>query len=126
MLLKSRTIRIALRTAATATAAMLVWLTVVPAAERPGTGLEHHLEHFGAFLLPGILFTLGFEVRTRTMLVISIAFAAIIECMQIPLPTRHARLGDFVIDAAGICAGILIAYFAQAHFQRPHARQTSP
>src|ERR1700724_1435041 len=69
----------------------LVILTIVPAAERPETGLQHDVEHFGAFLLLG-----------------SIAFAAFIECTQIPLETRHARLEDFLVDAAGLCVGILI------------------
>src|SRR5665213_2688270 len=115
MLLESRPIRILIRGLAIATTAMLVLLTVVPAVDRPVTGIEHHLEHFGAFLLPGVLFALGFEVRTRTMLLMSLAFAALIECMQIPLPTRHARFADFVVDTAGLCAGIVLVRFAQAY-----------
>jgi VanZ family protein len=105
---------------------ILVLLTIVPAADRPETGIEHHLEHFGAFLLPGILFAIGFAVRMRTMLLMSLAFAAAIECMQIPLPTRHARLEDFVVDAAGTCAGILLARLAQVFAQRAQLRRVTP
>ena len=80
----------------------LVILTIVPAAERPETGLQHDVEHFGAFLLLGLLFAFGFRAKTRSMLLGSIAFAAFIEGAQIQLQTRHARLEDFLVDAAGL------------------------
>lgn len=115
-----------MRCFAIAATAMIVLLTVVPAADRPETGIEHHLEHFGAFLLPGVLLAIGFDIRTRLMLLMSLVFAAIIECMQIPLSTRHARLADFVVDAVGMCAGILLARFAQAYFQRGRSPQAAP
>jgi VanZ family protein len=126
MLMESRPIKILVRGLAIAAASILILLTVVPAADRPETGIEHNLEHFGAFLLAGLLFAVGFEVRTRTMLLMSLVFAAMIECMQIPLPTRHARLGDFVVDAAGIWVGILLARLAQARLQRVHLRRANP
>jgi len=86
----------------------LVILTIVPAAERPETGLQHDVEHFGAFLLLGLLFAFGFRAEASSMLLGSVAFAAFIECTQIQLPTRHARLEDFLVDAAALCVGILI------------------
>ena len=118
ILLENRRFKIVLRALAIVMAAVLLVLTVVPAADRPDTGIQHDVEHFGAFLLPGLLFAFGFEVRTRAMLLMSIAFSAILECMQVPLETRHARLEDFFVDAAGMCAGILIARFTKAWLQR--------
>src|SRR3984893_1894670 len=68
----------------------LVILTIVPAAERPETGLQHDVEHFGAFLLLGLQFAFGFRAKARSMLLGSIAFAAFIEGAQIQL--RHGML----------------------------------
>jgi hypothetical protein len=42
---------------------LLTVLTVVPAPERPSTGIEHNLEHFLAFALLGILFALSYPGR---------------------------------------------------------------
>ncbi len=96
----------------------LVILTIVSAAERPETGLQHNVEHFGAFLLLGLLFAFGFRTEARSMLLGSIAFAAFIEGMQIPLQTRHARLEDFLVDAAGLCVGILITRLVSRSYLR--------
>jgi VanZ family protein len=87
----------------------LLILTTLPAAKRPVTGLQHDVEHFGAFLLLGLLFAFGFRAQARSMFLGSIAFAAFVEGSQIQLQTRHARLADFLVDAAALCVGILIA-----------------
>ena len=42
-------------------------------------------------------------LRTLATLVI---FAGAIGLVQLPVPARHARLSDFVIDALAACAGI--------------------
>lgn len=96
----------------------LVILTIVPAAERPETGLQHDVEHFGAFSLLGLLIGFGFRVEAWSMLIGSIAFAAFIEITQIPLQTRHARLVDFLVDAAGLYLGILIARLVSRSYLR--------
>lgn len=89
-------------------ALILVILTIVPAADRPETGLQHDVEHFGAFGLLGLLLGFGFRADAKPMVLGSIAFAAFIEVAQLQLQTRHARLEDFLIDAAGLCVGLLI------------------
>ena len=43
-----------------ALATALLISTVVPAAQRPYTGMQHDLEHVGAFLLPGFLLGTAF------------------------------------------------------------------
>jgi VanZ family protein len=98
-----------LRGIAIAMLAALVLFTVVPANERPETYLPHHLEHFLAFGFAGALIGLAFAMETLTMLIASACFTIGLECVQIPLPSRHARLSDVVVDTVAICAGVLLA-----------------
>ena len=98
----------ALRIAAWTWVVGLVMLTAVPAAERPDTGLPHDLEHFVAFLGAGGLLALTHNSSTMRLAAGGIAFALLIELMQIPLSSRHARVLDFVVDAAAMVAGILV------------------
>ena len=91
----------------------VVALTVVPAAERPVTGLGQDWEHFLCFAVVGALTACAFEVPLKWLLPASILFALVLELAQIPLPTRHARLEDFVVDALGIGFGVLCARLLQ-------------
>jgi VanZ family protein len=88
----------------------LVVLTIVPANERPVTGLQHNLEHFAAFVLAGLLFGFAYAGYLRALLFGAVVFALVLELSQIPLPTRHARLLDFVVDAAAACLGVVVAH----------------
>jgi hypothetical protein len=89
----------------------LVITTIVPANERPVTGLQHDFEHFCAFAAAGLIFGLGYAWQLRTLLLGAIVFTLLLELSQIPLPTRHARLEDFIVDAAAVCLAILVAQF---------------
>lgn len=88
----------------------LVAATIVPANERPVTGLQHDLEHFLAFVLAGLTFGFAHSVHVslRGLLLRAIVFTLVLELSQIPLPTRHARVEDFIVDAIAACLGILI------------------
>ena len=88
----------------------LVVMTIVPANERPVSGLQHDLEHFSAFGLAGLMFGFAYAGHLRALSLSAIGFALALELSQIPLPTRHARLEDFIVDAAGACLGILVAH----------------
>ncbi|WP_315836330.1 VanZ family protein [Bradyrhizobium prioriisuperbiae] len=94
---------------AVAALAAVIVLTVVPAAERPVTGFGQNLEHFMCFAVVGALTALAFEVPLKFLLPATIVFALVLELVQIPLPTRHARLEDFIVDALGIGFGVLSA-----------------
>ena len=96
-----------LQAIAVLTGLILIVLTVVPAAERPVTGLQHDLEHFAAFALCGMLVAGSFEAKTGLLLLAGTAYSLLLECLQIPLPTRHARVEDFIVDSIAIAAGIL-------------------
>lgn len=91
----------------------LVLITFIPASGRPITGLQHHSEHFAAFALTGLIFGFAYAWQLRTLLLSAFVFALLLELGQIPLPTRHARLEDFIVDAAGACLAILVAQFAR-------------
>jgi hypothetical protein len=86
----------------------LVILTAVPAVERPETSLPHDLEHFAAFFGAGALLALTYNSSAVRLAAGGVAFALLIELMQIPLPTRHARVLDFVVDAAAMVMGVLV------------------
>jgi len=85
----------------------LVVLSVVPAAERPVTGLPHDFEHVFAYGAVGICAGLGFKATIPIRFAAAIAFVGAVELAQIPLSTRHAQLEDFVVDAVGVCIGIM-------------------
>jgi hypothetical protein len=91
----------------------LVITTIIPANQRPATGLEHDFEHFCAFASAGLMFGMAYAWQLRTLLLGAIAFTLLLELSQIPLPTRHARLEDFIVDAAGACLAILVAHFVR-------------
>ncbi len=84
----------------------LVAATVVPASERPVTGVPHNYEHFLSFAVSAFVFALAHpNLRPRPLYAAGVAFTLALELMQIPLPTRHARLEDFLYDTAAVwCA----------------------
>jgi VanZ family protein len=85
-------------------------LTVVPASERPSTGVPHNYEHILAFALLGVLFALSYPNQLTRVLIGTLVFALLIELSQIPLPTRHARLSDFLYDTAATWGGVAAIY----------------
>lgn len=81
-------------------ATAIVILSIVPAADRPVTGAGHAPEHFAAFALVAAAFTVGYRFSLAKNLLVTFVFCAAVELLQVPLPTRHARLSDFVVDLA--------------------------
>ena len=97
-----------LQWSAMAAAAGLIICTVVPADERPYTGVQHGVEHFLAFFVFGGMLGAAFQVAAARLCFMAAAFTLALECVQIPLPTRHARLQDYFVDTAAVCIGILV------------------
>jgi VanZ family protein len=87
----------------------IVVASVVPASDRPQTGVEHNYEHLLVFGLAGFVFALAHPWRPMAVLSSGIAFAVLVELAQLPLPTRHARIEDFLVDAFGATLGIALA-----------------
>ena len=94
----------------------VVVLTVIPANERPAFAewwlderISHFLEHFSAFALVGAAFTVGYyRLSLGHLVLLAFAFSAGIELLQIPLPTRHARVSDFIIDFVTLCIATVL------------------
>ena len=84
----------------------IVILSVVPAADRPVTGAGQDPEHFAAFGLVAAAFAVGYRFSLAKSLLVAFAFCAAVELLQVPLPTRHARLSDFIVDL--VTASLLI------------------
>src|SRR5262245_16546360 len=100
---------------------MLIWFTVVPASIRPGSVASHHMDHFASFALAGFLYYLGYADHLLTRLITAVFFAGSLEVLQLLVPSRHARLTDFVVDALGACAGIVFAFaLARSFGSRSH------
>jgi len=101
---------------------MLAWIlvvgivvaTVIPASDRPNMGVGHNYEHWLAFVLVGLVFTLAYSWRLKVLISSGIVFALLLELAQIPLPTRHARIEDFLVDALGTSLGVTLAYLARS------------
>ena len=76
----------------------IVILSVVPAEDRPVTGAGsralYWLEHFVAFTLVGGAFSMGYRFLLTRLLFLAIFYCAGIELLQVPLPTRHARVSN--------------------------------
>jgi hypothetical protein len=90
---------------------VIIILSIVPAVDRPVTGAGQLPEHFAAFALVMGAFAIGFRRSPIQLLMLAFFFCGGIELLQVPLPTRHARIGDFVIDFIGSCfaIGIVLA-----------------
>ena len=86
----------------------IVAISLVPASERPVTGLPHALEHFGIFFPTGIAFAIGYPAKERLLLAALIVFSGSIELAQMLAYGRHGRWSDFAVDAVAACLGILI------------------
>jgi len=87
----------------------IVALSFVPASDRPMTGASSNLEHLAIYLATGFAFAFGYSDRLMLMTGALTLFSGLVEIVQIWAPGRHARLGDFLIDA--VAAGLGIAAF---------------
>ena len=91
-------------------AGIIVVLSLGPASVRPTTGAPHDLEHLLIFLATGMAFGFGYPDRFRLLTIALPTFAAAIEVAQIWVPGRHARMSDFLVDAAASCLGVGLSY----------------
>jgi VanZ family protein len=87
----------------------IVVMTLGPPTVRPVSGFNRSLEHVAAFALLGLAFGLAYPNRRMLLALTGVAVAALMETLQLVVPGRHAYFSDFVINAAGACAGLVIA-----------------
>lgn len=89
--------------------AILVFVTLAPIGLRPISGAPVSLERFGAFAILGFLFALGYPQRRWEMLALVVVTAAGLEALQLVEATRHGRIADFLVKAAGGGFGVATA-----------------
>jgi len=106
--------QLVVRIAAWGLAATILVLSLVPPDLRPETGLPHKLEHLLIFAATGAAFGLGYGAKRGLLTIQLVIFAAAVEIAQLFVPGRHARLGDFLVDAVAICAGSIAGSWAKA------------
>ena len=85
----------------------IIALSLVPPGARPITFFPHKVEHAGIFLFDGFAFGITYFGYERLLNILAVVFCAGIELAQLMIPGRHARLSDFVVDAAAACVGIV-------------------
>ena len=90
----------------------IIVLSIVPANDRPVSGVGQGFEHFTAFALVGAAFAIGYRLSLIRLLTLAVLFCGGIELLQVPLPTRHARVSDFLVDSVGACFAILCVFVA--------------
>src|SRR5262249_8266136 len=88
----------------------IVMLSLGPPSTRPVTGAGHNFEHLLIFVATGAAFGLGYPRRFLLLPVALLAFTGAIEVAQMMIPGRHARLSDFLTDAAASCVGIGLSF----------------
>src|SRR5689334_3058142 len=98
----------------------IVVLSVVPAQERPVTGSGPHFEHFAIFSFVAAAFAVGYQLSFIRLASFAFLFCAGVELVQVPLPTRHARVTNFVIDFGASFLAICVVLTAQKIFKRMH------
>jgi hypothetical protein len=103
--------------------AAIVVLSVVPADERPVTGIGQVFEHFAAFGFVAGMFAIGYRFTLTRLLPMALLFCGGIELLQVPLLTRHARVSDFAIDLLGSYFAIGLVTFATS---RSRATRPTP
>jgi hypothetical protein len=96
------------RAGAWALAIAIVILSLVPPDLRPVTGAGQFLEHFTIFMVTGLAFGLGYGPKYISLSLALVVFSGFVEIAQLLAPGRHARLGDFIIDAVAITAGVAV------------------
>jgi VanZ family protein len=89
-------------------AAAVTFATLGPPSYRPHSDLGQNGEHAFAFVLVGLAFGLAYPHKRLRASVIAMAGIAALEILQLWAPGRHARLEDFLVDAAAACAGFLM------------------
>jgi VanZ family protein len=85
--------------------------TLGPVAARPHL-FDAHVEHFGAYVVIGLLFGLVYPRQTFLICVIVLGAAALLESLQLLTPDRHGQVLDLAAKLAGGTAGIVAGKIA--------------
>jgi VanZ family protein len=90
-------------------AAAVTFATLGPPRFRPHSELSQNGEHALAFILVGLAFGLAYGRHRLLTAATAVVAIGIVEILQLWMPGRHARWGDFMVDALAACAGLAAA-----------------
>ena len=106
---------------------ILFTATTLPAERLPSVGFTDKINHFIAYFILAILvnLTLIYQRKSRLLfekapiatIVICLFYGALDEVHQLFVPGRSAETLDWVADASGTFAGILIVHFLINRFK---------
>jgi hypothetical protein len=80
--------------------------TLAPIGLRPISGAPVSLERFAAFAVIGACFGLGYPKHRLAILLVVIGIVGLLELAQNLVPSRHGRLPDGIVKAAGALLGL--------------------
>lgn len=92
--------------------AALIFLTLCPIGVRPISGEPVWLERSAAYAAVALAFSIGYPRQRLLVLALTVAAAGALEAAQMLQPSRHGRLPDFYVKAAGCAVGWAMAYVA--------------
>jgi VanZ family protein len=111
---------IILRVFAWLLAAAVTFANLGPPRYRPHSDLGQNGEHALAFVLVGLAFAVAYPKHRPLTAALSVVLIGVIELLQMGVPGRHARLGDFVVDAlaclAGLALGSILDWLRRSHW----------
>ncbi|PKA43026.1 VanZ family protein [Rhizobium sullae] len=100
--------------------AAIIFVTISPIGLRPHTMTSVNADRALAYAVTGFVFALGYPKQWKLVALLLIFGTLAIEFLQYLSPTRHARLHDAVIKAAGAMLGILAG---SAVYRRAQTKQ---
>ncbi|TCR92689.1 VanZ family protein [Rhizobium sp. BK376] len=90
--------------------AFIFFVTVSPIDLRPATLTSVNMDRATAYAIAGLLFAMAYPRSWKTAAVLLILGSVGFELLQELQPTRHARIDDALVKAAGSALGIAIGY----------------
>jgi VanZ family protein len=88
----------------------IAYATLSPIYDRPVVA-GPQLEHFAAFALLGLAFSLAYPNRLFLVVALVVGSAFGLEALQLLTPDRHSRVLDALMKAAGGVCGISTGQF---------------
>ena len=84
-------------------------LSLLPGAEMPKIELSDKVSHFIAYTAIGASGLMGWPTAATRIAITGIGLGGALEIGQLFVPGRSAEMLDFIVDIAGIAAGLLLA-----------------